>query len=170
MGLITSNDFPNLRELYYGQLRHLLSAEKQITKGLPKMIDEAQEPRLKQAFQSHLQETEAHATRLEELIRNLEREVDAKKDAVLSELVSSGESTVKETNPGAIRDTALIASAQKIEHYEIAAYGTVRDWAGQLGLTQHASVLQKTLDEEKHADRLLTEIAHGTNVSARTAA
>lgn len=170
MGLITPNDFPNLRELYTAQLRYLLSAENQIVDGLPKMIDHAQETQLKQAFQSHLQETRTHVTRLQQLIRDLMNDSTDKKDPILAAIVSSGENITKETEPGAVRDAGLIASAQKVEHYEIASYGTARDWAQQLGLTEHAIILQQTLDEEKHADELLTQISHGANAAATAGA
>ena len=163
MGLITSNDFPNLQELYTGQLRYLLSAENQIVKGLPKMIDHADDPQLKRAFQSHLQETQVHVTRLQRLIGELTNDADDKKDSILTAIVGSGENITKESDPGAVRDAGLIATAQKVEHYEIASYGSARDWAEQLGLPQHAAVLEQTLQEEKHADKLLTEISRATN-------
>jgi ferritin-like metal-binding protein YciE len=166
MGFITPNDFPNLRELYNTQLRYLLSAEKQIVKGLPKMIDHADDTQLKQAFQSHLQETETHVTRLERLLAAVTNEVDDKKDSILSSIVSSGENITKESDTGPVRDAGLIATAQKVEHYEIASYGTARNWANQLGLKDHASVLQQTLDEEKHADHLLTQISERANTAA----
>jgi len=170
MGLITPNDFPTLRTLYIAQLRYLLSTENQIVKGLPKMIDHAEDARLKQAFQSHLQETEVHVTRLEQLIGSLENDVDDKKDPIIIALIGSGENITKESDSGAIRDAGLIATAQKVEHYEIASYGSARNWAMQLGLAEHASLLQQTLDEEKHADKLLTEIAEGANATAAAAA
>lgn len=170
MGLITPNDFPNLRELYTGQLRHLLSAENQIVDGLPKMIDHAQEPQLKQAFQSHLQETRSHVTRLQRLLGDLKNDDSDKKDSILAALISSGENITKETEAGSVRDAGLIAGAQKIEHYEMASYGSARDWAITLGLNEHAQILQQTLDEEKHADKLLTEISHSANPKATVAA
>ena len=170
MGLITPNDFPNLRELYTGQLRHLLSAENQIVDGLPKMIEHAQEPQLKQAFQSHLQETRSHVTRLQRLLGDLKDDESDKKDSILAALVSSGENITKETEAGPVRDAGLIAGAQKIEHYEMASYGSTRDWAITLGLKEHAQILQQTLDEEKHADKLLTEISHSANPKATVAA
>ena len=170
MGLITPNDFPNLRELYTAQLRYLLGTEKQIVKGLPGMIEHASEPRLKQAFQSHLQETEVHVSRLEDLIGDVRDDVDDKSDPILAAIAASGKNISKETDSGPIRDAGLIATAQKIEHYEIASYGSARDWASQLGLADHAETLQKTLDEEKHADLLLTQISQGTNAAASTVA
>ena len=166
MGLITPNDFPNLRELYTAQLRYLLSAENQIVDGLPKMIEHAQESQLRQAFQSHLQETRNHVTRLQRLLGDLINDPSDKKDPILAAIVSSGENITKETDPGAVRDAGLIASAQKVEHYEIASYGSARDWAEQLGLSEHAQILQETLNEEKRADKMLTEIAHTANATA----
>ena len=170
MGLITPNDFPNLRELYTAQLRYLLSTENQIVKGLPAMMEHADDTQLKQAFQSHLQETREHVTRIESLLSELTQSADDKKDPILTAIVGSGENITKETKTGPVRDAGLIATAQKVEHYEIASYGSARDWARQLGLTNHVSVLQKTLDEEKHADALLTEIAQRTNSSASSVA
>lgn len=170
MGFITPNDFPNLNELYTAQLRYLLGTEKQIVKGLPDMIDHATDVHLKQAFQSHLQETEVHVTRLEELIGDVSGDVDDKTDPILAAIAASGKNISKETDSGPIRDAGLIATAQKIEHYEIASYGSARDWATELGLTDHAETLQATLDEEKHADQLLSRIAQGTNSAASVAA
>jgi ferritin-like metal-binding protein YciE len=170
MGLITPNDFPTLRELYTAQLRYLLSAENQIIQGLPVMIGKADDPQLKRAFQSHLQETERQAMRLEGILTELSGKANDKKDDIVAEIVSAGQGISKETDSGPIRDAGLIATAQKIEHYEIACYGTARDWARQLGLASHVSTLQKTLDEEKHADSLLTQISQRTNVSASSAA
>jgi len=166
MGFITPNDFPNMRELYTSQLRYLLSAENQIVDGLPRMIENAQETQLKQAFQSHLQETRNHVTRLQRLLRDLMNDPTDKKDPILTAIVGSAENITKETDPGAVRDAGLIASAQKVEHYEIASYGCARDWAEQLGLSEHATILQQTLEEEKHADKLLTEISHTANATA----
>ena len=170
MGFITPNDFPSLRALYAAQLRYLLSTENQIVKALPKMIDHANDIQLKQAFQTHLQETEMHVSRLEQLIADIENDVDDKKDPIITAIIGSGENITKESDPGPVRDAGLIGTAQKVEHYEIASYGTARNWAKQLGLMEHANVLQQTLDEEKHADQLLTELAEGTNPSAAAAA
>jgi ferritin-like metal-binding protein YciE len=170
MGLITPNDFPNLRELYTAQLRYLLSTEQLIVKGLPAMIKHAEDEQLKQAFQSHLQETEQHVTRIEGLLSDMRGDASDKSDPILTAIVGSGENITKETSAGPVRDAGLIATAQKVEHYEIASYGSARDWAKHLGLTNHVSVLQKTLDEEKHADHLLTQISQRTNSSASMAA
>jgi len=169
MGLITPNDFDSLRELYTAQLRYLLSTENQIVKGLPDMIKHADDQQLKEAFQSHLQETEVHVDRLEQLLGDLTEDVDDKKDPILTAIVGSAENITKESEPGPVSDAGLIATAQKVEHYEIASYGTARSWATQLGLTEHAEMLQKTLDEEKHADKLLSTISDRTNPEAASA-
>ena len=169
MGLMRPNDLPNLRELYSAQLGYLLSAENQIVEGLREMIEHVNDILLKRAFLSHLQETVSHVARLERLIADLTNEVDDKKDSILGAIVSSGEKITKETESGPVRDAGLIATAQKIEHYEIASYGTARDWATQLDLPAHANVLQRTLDEEKHADQLLTQISHRANTTAAAA-
>jgi ferritin-like metal-binding protein YciE len=170
MGLLTPNDIKNFQSLYTLQLRYLLSTENQIIKGLESMIGHATDQQLKQAFQSHRQETEIHVTRLQELIGEVnEGDVDDKKDPITTALIGSGENIVSESDEGLVRDAGLLATAQKIEHYEIASYGSARDWANILGLARHAEVLQKTLDEEKHADELLTQISERTNRAAAAA-
>jgi ferritin-like metal-binding protein YciE len=170
MGLLTPNDIKNLQSLYTQQLRYLLSTENQIVKGLQTMIGHATDEQLKQAFQSHLQETEVHVTRLNQLIGEVNNgDVDDKKDPITTALIGSGENIVSESESGPVRDAGLIATAQKVEHYEMASYGSARDWASVLGLSRQAELLQKTLDEEKHADELLTKISQRANVSAATA-
>ncbi len=153
--------------MYTLQLRYLLSTENQIVKGLKGMVEHASDQQLKGAFQSHLQETEVHATRLEGLIGEVnEGDVDDKKDLITTALVGSGENIVSESKEGPVRDAGLLATAQKIEHYEIASYGSARDWAKILDLPKHAELLQKTLDEEKHADELLSTISQRANRTA----
>ena len=169
MGLITPNDYDDLRSLYTGQLQYLLSTENQIVKGLESMIEHAQDTQLKQAFQSHQQETRVHAERLEKLLTDLTGSADDKKDPIVTALIGSGTNIVRESSEGPVRDAGLLASAQKIEHYEMASYGSARSWATTLGLSEHASLLQKTLDEEKHADHLLTTISQRENTAAATA-
>jgi ferritin-like metal-binding protein YciE len=170
MGLLTANDIKNFQSLYTLQLRYLLSTENQIVKGLQSMIDHSSDQQLKQAFQSHLQETQVHVSRLHELIAEVNNgDVDDKKDPIITALIGSGENIVSESDEGPVRDAGLIASAQKIEHYEMASYGSARDWARILNLPRHAQTLQKTLDEEKHADELLTTISQRTNTSAAAA-
>jgi ferritin-like metal-binding protein YciE len=167
MGLLTPNDIKDFRSLYTLQLRYLLSTENQILKGLESMIARTSDLQLKQAFQSHRQETEVHVKRLQDLIFEVnDGDVDDKKDAIITALIASGDNIVSESDEGAVRDAGLLATAQKVEHYEIASYGTARDWAQLLELTRHADLLQKTLDEEKHADELLWTISARANVEA----
>lgn len=170
MGLLTPNSITDFQSLYTLQLRYLLSTETQILKGLESMIAHASDVQLKQAFQSRRQETELHVTRLEELIAELnDGDADDKKDAIAKALIAFGENIVSESEEGAVRDAGLLATAQKVGHYEIASYGAARDWAAQLGLSKHVDVLQTTLDEEKHADELLSTISARANVGALTA-
>jgi ferritin-like metal-binding protein YciE len=134
------------------------------------MIEHSSEQQLKQAFQSHLQETEVHISRLNQMIAEVnDGKVDDKKDPIITALIGSGENIVSESDEGPIRDAGLIATAQKIEHYEIVSYGAARDWAQILNLPNHAELLQKTLNEERHADALLTTISQRANQSAAVA-
>jgi ferritin-like metal-binding protein YciE len=169
MGLIMPNEYDDLRSLYIGQLQYLLSTETQIVKGLESMIEHAQDTQLRQAFKSHQQETEVQAERLKKLLAELTDDDDDKKDPIATALISSGTNIVRESSEGPVRDAGLIATAQKIEHYEIASYGSARDWAMILGLTDHAHLLGKTLEEEKQADRLLTDISQRENSEAAAA-
>ncbi|SDE97164.1 ferritin-like domain-containing protein [Terriglobus roseus] len=170
MGLITPNEYEDLRSLYVGQLQYLLSTETQIVKGLASMIEHAQDTQLKQAFQSHRQETEVQADRLRQMLTELTDDDDDKKDPITTALISSGTNIVSESSEGPVRDAGLLATAQKIEHYEIASYGSAREWARILGLSEHARLLEQTLNEEKHADSLLTSISQRENSEAAAAA
>ncbi len=169
MGLITPNDYDDLRSLYTGQLQYLLSTENQIIDGLQSMIEHTQDSTLQQAFKTHQQETRTHAQRLERLLGELQGDADDKKDPITTALIGSGTNIVRESSEGPVRDAGLLATAQKIEHYEIASYGSARDWAKTLGLTQHASVLDQTLEEEKKTDALLTQISQRENAAAASA-
>ncbi|WP_047497086.1 ferritin-like domain-containing protein [Terriglobus sp. TAA 43] len=170
MGLITPNEYEDLRSLYIGQLQYLLSTETQIVKGLASMIEHARDTQLKQAFQSHRQETEVQADRLRQMLMELTDDDDDKKDPITTALISSGTNIVSESSEGPVRDAGLLATAQKIEHYEIASYGSAREWARILGLSEHARLLEQTLSEEKHADSLLTSISQRENTEAAAAA
>lgn len=170
MGLLTPNSIKSFHALYAQQLRYLLSTETQSTKGIQSMIKHASDEQLKQAFQSHLNETELQADRLKELIAEVnDGDADDKKDPIITTLIGSGENITSESDEGAVRDAGLLASAQKVEHYEIASYGSARDWAAKLGLNRHVEQLQKTLDEEKHANELLNSIADRINSAAAAA-
>ena len=166
MGFITPNEYDDLRSLYTGQLQYLLSTEKQIVEGLDTMIAKAQDTQLKQAFQSHQQETRVQAERLETILKDLEGDADDKKDPIITALIGSGANIVRESSEGPVRDAGLLATAQKIEHYEIASYGAAHAWATTLGLSNQAALLAKSLAEEKHADELLSSIAQRENVAA----
>lgn len=167
MGLFTPNDIKNLRSLYAQQIRYLLSTENQIVKGLQSMIKHATDQQLQQVFQSHLQETEVQAKRLVSLIAEVnDGDVDDKKDPIITGLIGSAENIVSESDEGPVRDAGLLATAQKIEHYEIASYGSAREWARILGLEKHAEALQLTLNEERHADELLSSISQRANRNA----
>jgi ferritin-like metal-binding protein YciE len=165
-----SANIDSLRKLYINQLQMLLSTEQQITEALPKMIDKTTDTQLKQAFQSHLQETRVHVTRVEQILRENAGEAKSIKCKVLAALVDEAEDMIKDASDESVRDAALIAAAQRVEHYEIAAYGAVRQWARILGNTSQAQILDQTIKEEGHADHLLTEIADRVNPYAERAA
>jgi ferritin-like metal-binding protein YciE len=165
-----SANIESLRELYRNQLRMLLSAEEQITEALPTMIEKATDVQLKQALQSHLQETRVHVTRLQHILNEEIHSDEPIKCKVLAALVAEAEDMLKDATDTSVRDAALIAAAQRVEHYEIASYGAVRRWAQILGKSEQASLLDKTIKEEGHADQLLTSIADRVNVEADKAA
>ncbi|HVT96336.1 MAG TPA: DUF892 family protein [Acidobacteriaceae bacterium] len=167
---VFSANLDNLRKLYINQLQMLLSTEQQITETLPKMIEKATDTQLKQAFQSHLQETEVQAQRLEQILNQATGDAKAVKCKVMAALATEGEDAVKDAADDAVRDAALISAGQRVEHYEIAVYGAVRRWAQLLGETSHVELLDKTIKEEGHADHLLTEIADRVNPYAQKAA
>ena len=167
---VFSANLDNLRKLYINQLQMLLSTELQITETLPKMIDTASDTQLKQAFQSHLQETEMHVQRLEQILNQAAGDAKPVKCKVMAALAIEGEDAVKDAADDAVRDAALISAGQRVEHYEIAVYGAVRRWAQLLGETSHVELLDKTIKEEGHADHLLTEIADRVNPYAQKAA
>lgn len=169
MALFAGN-IDDLRSLYTRQLRSLLSTEEQIIKGLPKMIEMATDVQLKRALETHLEETKQQTQRLNGILQDLTGDNDDKKCSITAELISAGESTIKATNDPAVRDAAIIAGAQKIEHFEIASYGTARSWAQILGEMGHAQLLEQTLKEEEHADKVLTNVSEQRNAEAGRAA
>jgi ferritin-like metal-binding protein YciE len=167
MNLFTSNEFNSLQDLFLDQIRDLYDAEQRIVKALPKMIDSAQAPELKQAFQHHLQETEQHVTRLERIFNQIGTDAKRETCQAMKGIIEEGEQMVDAKGDPAVRDAALIAAAQRVEHYEMAGYGTARTFALQLSLTEPASLLEQTLREEKAADETLTQVAESrVNVSA----
>lgn len=167
---VFSANIDNLRSLYVNQLQNLLSTEQQITEALPTMIEKSTDTQLKQAFQSHLQETQVHVTRVEQILNTLTGEAKPIKCKVTAALITSAEDMVKDAADDAVRDAALISAGQRVEHFEIATYGAVRRWAELLGETAQASLLDQTIKEEGHADHLLTEISNRVNPYAQKAA
>jgi ferritin-like metal-binding protein YciE len=163
--------FNNLRELYLNELRDLYSAETQLIDALPKMAEAATSPALQQAFSSHLQETRTHARRLEQIFAVLGEKPTGETCAAMKGLISEGEDYVKAGGDDSVRDAGLIGAAQRVEHYEMAGYGTARALARRLGENAAAQTLQMTLDEEGAADQKLTAIAESqVNVAASTTA
>ena len=165
-----SANLDSLRKLYIDQLQQLHSAETQITEALPKMIQSATEPQLKNALQTHLQETKGHVARLEQILNQATGSVDSKKSKGMAALITEGEDVIKDAADNSVRDVGIIAAAQKVEHYEMAAYGTVRTFAEILGHDAQAALLDQTLEEEKHADSVLTQISDTANTRADRAA
>jgi ferritin-like metal-binding protein YciE len=148
----------SLRELFVEELRDMYDGEKQLTRALPKMAKAAESDELRTAFTSHLQETEKQVTRLEQVFRSLGETVRGKKCDGIQGIVEEGKKAMEDLD-GAVLDAALIAGAQKVEHYEIASYGTLAYFADLLGEDRAKSLLGQTLDEEKAADQKLTTIA-----------
>jgi ferritin-like metal-binding protein YciE len=150
----------NLHDLLLHELKDLYSAEKQLTKALPKMIKAADNADLRQALEDHLTETEGHVGRLDTIFGQLESSNGrVMKCKAMEGLLEEGKSVLENEMDEEVRDAALIAAAQRVEHYEIAGYGCARTFAQRLGLSEIAELLQETLDEEKAADEKLTQIA-----------
>ena len=152
----------SLEQLMQEELKDIYDAEKQLTKALPKLIKKASSPELKEALEEHLGQTEEHIQRLERVFGQLDMPVRGKKCEGMQHLIAEGSEMIGEAEDDASRDAVMIAAAQKVEHYEIASYGTVRTWASLLGHTGVASTLEETLEEEKQADQKLTQIAEGS--------
>jgi ferritin-like metal-binding protein YciE len=162
-----SENIEDLRTLYIANLRKALDMEQKITKALPTMIEKATDPQLASAFNNHLTETQGHVAKVESLLRDVNNgEADTSTCKAISALVSEAEDNIKDAADTTIRDITLIASAQQVEHHEIAVYGTLRTWAELLGEDAAADILDSILDEEKNADELLTSIADGVNTAA----
>jgi ferritin-like metal-binding protein YciE len=141
------------------QLRDLYSAEEQLIDALPKMAAAASSPELKQAFRTHLEETRAQKTRLEGVFRMLGKELESEKCEAMQGLIAEGQEIIDMEGDPEVKDAALIAAAQRVEHYEIAGYGCARTFARQLGRNDVAEKLQESLDEEGNADKILTDVA-----------
>jgi ferritin-like metal-binding protein YciE len=160
----------SLEKLFVNELKDLYSAETQITKALPKMAKAASSSELRGALEHHLKETEEQVKRLEQIFEMIGESPKGKTCEGLKGIIEEGETTMKETQEGPVRDEALIAGAQRVEHYEMAAYGTVRTFAERLGKQQMVQLLERTLEEEKSADKKLTEVSTAVHGQVRRAA
>ena len=151
----------SLHDLYVDELKDIHSAERQLLRALPRMAKAADSPELRSAFESHLKETEKQVERLDKIFAELEKKATGKKCKGMEGLIEEGKEMMEEEADPAVMDAALIAAAQRVEHYEIAAYGCVRNYAELLGYTSSARLLQQSLDEEEAADKKLTQLAEG---------
>jgi ferritin-like metal-binding protein YciE len=158
----------SLHELYLEELKDLYDAENQIIKALPKMIDAASSEELQGALTEHLEVTRGQAKRLEQIFQNMGEKLKAEKCKGMEGLIKEGSDILSEDMDEDVKDAAIISAAQRIEHYEMAGYGTVRTWANLLGETEAEELLQETLDEEKEADEKLNELAEEINVQAES--
>ncbi|HZR25999.1 MAG TPA: ferritin-like domain-containing protein [Vicinamibacterales bacterium] len=149
----------SLNELLQDELKDMYDAEKQLTKALPKLAKKASSEELQMAFEEHLRQTEEHIERLEQVFEHLGMPARGKSCKGMKNLIAEGDEMIREAEDDATRDALMIAAAQKVEHYEIAGYGTMRTWANVLGKDDVASLLEETLEEEKQTDEKLTQIA-----------
>jgi ferritin-like metal-binding protein YciE len=158
----------SLETLFVEELRDVYNAENQLVKALPKMAKAAKSEELKQAFQEHLEQTKGHVQRLEEIFEELGKPAKGKTCKGMKGIVEEGSEVLEQDGEDAVLDAAMIAEAQKVEHYEIATYGTLRTWAEMLDETDAADLLQQTLDEESETNEKLTELAESSvNVEAQ---
>ncbi|MDB6034055.1 MAG: hypothetical protein JWM16_4393 [Verrucomicrobiales bacterium] len=158
-----------LHELFLDELADIYNAEKQLTKALPRMAKAAQTPELRQAFETHLRETENQIKRLEQAAEALDESLKRKKCKAMEGLLAEGKEILEEQKGSSALDAGLIAAAQKVEHYEIATYGTLCRWAELMGHTEALNLLKQNLAEEKSTDEKLTQVAERTaNVQAQS--
>jgi ferritin-like metal-binding protein YciE len=148
-----------LQDLYVHELKDIYSAEKQILQALPRMAKGASHDELRQAFEDHQRVTEEQVRRLDTIFDDLGHKPEGQKCKGMEGLIEEGKDMLEEKADPDVRDAGLIAAAQRVEHYEIAAYGTARTYARQLGLDKHVDLLQRTLDEEGETDKRLTQLA-----------
>jgi ferritin-like metal-binding protein YciE len=156
----------SLRELYVNELKDLYNAETQLVKALPKMAKASSNAELRQGFEEHLRQTSEHVSRLEQIFEMLGEKATGKKCLGMEGLVKEGAETMSEDYQGAVKDAAIIGAAQRVEHYEIAGYGTARAFAELLSENEHVSLLEQTLEEEKLTDEKLTQLAEQINSEA----
>jgi ferritin-like metal-binding protein YciE len=157
----------SLKKLYVDELKDLYSAENQLVKALPKMAKAASSEKLRQGFEGHLEQTKGHVQRLEQIFQTLDESPKGKKCVGMEGLVKEGSEAMEGDFRDAVMDAALISAARRVEHYEIAAYGAVGEFAKVLGKTEHVSLLQETLEEENDTDDKLTQLAKEINAQAR---
>lgn len=155
-----------LMKLFEDELKDLYWAEKAVTKAIPKMIKNATSPELVDALTSHLEETGNQVSRLEQVFESLDKKATAKKCEAMEGIIKEAEELMESCDEGAMRDAGIISAGQKVEHYEMASYGTLRQFADILGLAEAVTLLEATLNEEKAADEKLSEIAQTINVEA----
>lgn len=156
----------SIKTLFFSELQDIYSAETQIVEALPDMVKAAESPELKDAFKKHLEETKEQVKRLEKIFKALEIKHPKEKCEAMEGLISEGADVIKEYDKSAVRDAALISKAQRIEHYEISVYGTLRTFARELELDDIAELLDLSLEEEAAADKKLTKIAEGGLLTA----
>jgi len=159
-----------LRELFIDELRDLYDAENRLVKALPKMAKASTSDELRSGIEHHLEQTKGHVERLKEVLESLDEKASGKKCPGMIGILQEGEEMLDEDYEGNVMDAALISAAQRVEHYEIAAYGCVHAWAQELGEENAAELLEKTLNEEKETDAKLTELAEQINTSANSEA
>ncbi len=158
----TEETMKTMNDLFLHVLKDIYYAEKQVLKALPKMEKAAETPELKKALENHRHETEGQVERLEQVFSEIDKPARGERCEAIMGIISEGEDVIKKGDEPAVIDAGLIAAAQAVEHYEIARYGTLIAWAEQLGLSDSAALLKETLQEEKAADRKLTEIAEAS--------
>ena len=156
----------SLQKLYVDELKDLFSAENQLVKALPKMAKAASSNELRAGFEKHLEQTKGHVQRLEEIFQSLDESPKGKKCVGMEGLVKEGSEVIEDGFEDAVLDAGLIGAARRVEHYEMAAYGAVWEFAKVLGQTKHASLLEKTLAEEKQTDEKLAMLAENINTQA----
>jgi ferritin-like metal-binding protein YciE len=159
----------SLQDLFVDELKDLYSAENQLLKALPKMAKAAKSKQLKNGFLKHLKQTEGHVNRLKKVCAQLDVTPTGKTCQAMKGLIEEGQSVIDEDAEPEVKDAALIAAAQRVEHYEIAGYGCVRTYAQLLGEKKAVHLLQQTLDEEGETDKILTKLAKGINIEAEKA-
>jgi ferritin-like metal-binding protein YciE len=172
MGFLTVSDFNSFDDLLAEQIRDLYDAEKRLVDALPKMAGAATNERLRVAFLAHLDQTKEHVRRLEQVFSVLGVPAARQTCEAMKGLISEGADVIEAKGNAAVKDAALIAAAQRVEHFEMAAYGSARTFAQEMGFAEAARLLQATLDEEGETDKKLTDLAvHGINLEAmRTSA